>query len=292
MCIFDGTNLLNMKKLFLFLFAGLLTSSVSGQLTVPQPSPSAKIEQQVGLTDVSISYSRPSMKERTIFGGLVPYGERWRTGANSNTTISFSTKVKIDGKELPKGTYAIYTVPGQDSWEVFFYKDTNNWGLPGEWEEGKVALKATAQVEELPFPMETFSILIDDLKSNSAHLNFIWENTVAILPIEVPADEMALSSIERVMNGPSAGDYFAAASYYHDEKKDIQQAYEWILKAVEMGNPDAFWVLRRKSLIEADLGKKAEAIETAKKSLAAAEKAGNKDYVKMNEESLKEWGAM
>lgn len=280
-----------MKKIFLFLCAGFLSAALSGQVQVPQPSPSAKIEQQVGLTDVSISYSRPSMKGRTIFGNLVPYGERWRTGANNNTTISFSTKVKIDGKELPKGTYAIYTIPGQDSWEVIFYKDANNWGLPQEWEEGKVALKATARVEKLPFPMETFTILIDDLKSDSAHLNFIWENTVATLPFEVPSTEMALSSIERVMKGPSAGDYFAAASYYHDEKKDLQQAYEWIKKAVEMSDPGAYWVLRRKALIEADLGKKKDAIETAKRSLEAAEKAGNKDYVKMNRESLKKWGA-
>lgn len=280
-----------MKKLFLFLCAGVLSAGVSAQVTVPQPSPSAKVEQQVGLTDVSLSYSRPGMKDRTIFGNLVPYGERWRTGANENSTISFSTKVSIDGKELPKGTYAIYTIPQEDSWEIIFYEDYNNWGLPEEWKAENVALKATAKVNELPFPMETFTILINNIKSDSAHLNFIWENTVATLPFEVPSEEMALSSIERVMSGPSAGDYFAAASYYYDEKKDLEQAYEWIKKAVELGNPDAYWVLRRKALIEADLGKKDDAIATAKKSLAAAEKAGNRDYVKMNRDSLREWGA-
>lgn len=280
-----------MKKLFLFLCTGVLSAAVSAQVTVPQPSPSAKVEQQVGLTDVSLSYSRPGMKDRTVFGNLVPYGERWRTGANKNTTISFSTKVSIEGKELPKGTYAVYTIPQKDSWEVIFYKDHNNWGLPEEWKEEKVALKATARVDELPFEMETFTIFINELKSDSAHLSFIWENTVATLPFEVPSEEMALSSIERVMSGPSAGDYFAAASYYHDENKDLEQAYEWIKKAVEMGDPDAYWVLRRKALIEADLGKKDDAIATAKKSLAAAEKAGNMDYVKMNRESLQEWGA-
>lgn len=280
-----------MKKIFLFLCTGLLSAAVTGQIQVPQPSPAAKIEQQVGLTDVTISYSRPGVKGRTVFGDLVPYGERWRTGANNNTTISFSTNVTIAGKELPKGTYAIYSVPKQDSWNIIFYEDINNWGLPEEWQEEKVALKASAQVEKLPFPVESFTIMIDELRSNSGNLKFIWENTVATLPFGVPSDEMALKSIERVMNGPSAGDYFAAASYYHDEKKDLQKAYEWIKKAVELGDPEAFWILRRKSLIEADLGKKAEAIATAKKSLAAAQKAGNKDYVKMNQESLKEWGA-
>lgn len=280
-----------MKKIFLFLCAGVLSAGVSAQVTVPQPSPSAKVEQQVGLTDVSLNYARPGMKDRIIFGNLVPYAERWRTGANKNTTISFSTNVSINGKELPKGTYAVYTIPQKDSWEVIFYKDYNNWGLPEEWKAENVALKATAQVDELPFPMETFTILINNIKSDSAHLNFIWENTVATLPFEVPSEEMALSSIERVMSGPSAGDYFAAASYYHDKNKDLEQAYEWIKRAVEMGNPDAYWVLRRKALIEADLGKKDDAIATAKKSLAAAEKAGNKDYVKMNRDSLREWGA-
>jgi tetratricopeptide (TPR) repeat protein len=153
-----------------------------------------------------------------------------------------------------------------------------------------VALKTTAQVQKLPFEMETFTIMLDELKNDSAQLIFAWEDTAANLKIDVPTDEMAMSSIQKIMNGPSAGDYFAAATYYHDEKKDLQQAYDWIKKAVEMGNPNAYWVLRRKALIEADLGKKAEAIETAKKSMAAAEKAGNQDYVKMNKDSIEEWG--
>ncbi|MHA6280975.1 DUF2911 domain-containing protein [Salinimicrobium sp. CAU 1759] len=280
-----------MKKALFILFTGLLSGFATAQIQVPQPSPSAKIEQQVGLTNVVVKYSRPGMKDREIFGDLVPYGEKWRTGANNNTTISFDTDVSIDGKELKEGAYAIYTVPGEDNWEVIFYKDSNNWGLPQQWDESKVALKATANVQEMPMEMETFTILIDELQNDSAALNFIWENTVATLPINVPTDERAMASIQKVMNGPSANDYFAAATYYHDEKKDLNKAYEWINKAVDMAGEDAFWIIRRKALIEADMGKKKEAIATAKRSLASAEKAGNKDYVKMNKESLKEWGA-
>lgn len=282
-----------MKKIILFLFAGLISGAASAQIEVPQPSPSTTIEQEVGLTNVTLKYSRPGMRGRTIFGNLVPYGEKWRTGANNNTTIAFDTKVTIEGKELEPGSYAIFTIPNKDKWEVIFYKDTNNWGLPQQWDENKVALKATAQVQEMPMPMETFTILIDELKNDSAALNFIWEDTVATLKFEVPTDEQALASINRVMNGPTAADYFAAATYYHDAKKDNKQALEWINKALEMQGENApFWVLRKKSLIQADLGMKKEAIETAKLSLAAAEKAGNKDYVKMNRDSLKEWGAM
>lgn len=280
-----------MKKLFFIFF--LASSIVSqAQVQAPQPSPFTKIEQKVGLTDVTLEYSRPAMRDREIFGTLVPFGKVWRTGANDNTKISFSDDVIIEGKQLEKGTYAIFTIPDESSWEIIFYSDASNWGAPQNLEEDKIALRANAEVAQLPFEMESFTIMIDDLKSDSAALNFIWENTVASLRFEVPTDKKALLSIEETMNGnPGMNDYVAAASYYHDQGKDLDTAYEWISRAVEMDDTNAFWVLRRKALIEADLGKKEEAIETAKKSLAAAEKAGNQDYVKMNQDSLKDWGA-
>lgn len=281
-----------MKKLLLFLCTAGIMSAAEAQVQAPQPSPFTKVEQKVGLTDVTLEYSRPGMRDREIFGNLVPFGEVWRTGANENTKITFSDDVTIQGEELKAGTYAIYTIPKEDEWEVMFYKDASNWGNPAEWSEEKVALKATAEVMELPFEMETFTIMIDELKNDSAALNFVWANTVANLQFEVPTEEKAMASIEKTMNGPGAGDYFAAATYYHDANKDLEQAYEWVNKSLEMGNPNAFWILRRKSLIAADLGKKEEAIAAAKKSLAEAEKAGNQDYVKMNKDSLKEWGAM
>lgn len=283
-----------MKKLFLFLFAGVLSSAATAQIQTPQPSPFTKVEQKVGLTDVTLEYSRPGMRDREIFGNLVPYGEIWRTGANENTKITFSDDVEIDGKTLAAGTYAIYTRPEKESWEVMFYSDASNWGNPQEWDENKVALKATAQTEELPFEMETFTIFLDNLKNDSAVLNIVWANTVASLQINFPTDAKAMASIEKTMSGSDlkANDYFAAATYYHDTNKDNKKALEWVNKAIEMqGDNVPFWVLRKKSLIQADLGMKKEAIETARLSLAAAEKAGNKDYVKMNRDSLKEWGA-
>lgn len=280
-----------MKKLIFFLCAGLFSVGASAQIQSPQPSPLAKVQQKVGLTDVTLEYSRPGMRGREVFGNLVPYGEVWRTGANSNTIVSFSDDVQIGGKTLEKGTYALYTKPGKDSWEVMFYSDSNNWGNPEKWDESKVALKTTAEVTELPFEMETFTIFLDDLKHDSAVMNIVWDNTAATLPIKFPTDEKAMASIEKVMNGPTANDYFAAGTFYHETGKDKKMALEWVNKAVEMQGADAFWMLRRKSLIEAELGMKEEAIATAKKSLMAAEKAGNADYVKMNKDSLNEWGA-
>lgn len=280
-----------MKKLILFLSIGMFIFGATAQIQAPQPSPSTKVEQKVGLTNVTLEYSRPGMKDREIFGGLVPYGEVWRTGANENTKITFSDDVEIGGKTLEKGTYALYTRPGKEAWEVMFYTDSNNWGNPQEWDEKKVALTTTAEVMELPFEMETFTIFLDDLQNDGAVLNIVWSNTAATLPITVPTDAKTMANIEKVMNGPTANDYFAAGTYYHDSKKDNQKALEWVNKAVEMQGEDAFWMLRRKALIQADLGMKTEAIATAKRSLASAEKAKNADYVKMNQDSLKEWGA-
>ena len=278
-----------MKKL-LQLFILFLGVSVSAQIQAPQPSPSAKVEQVVGLTTVTLDYSRPAMRGRTIFGDLVPYGEIWRTGANENTVISFSDDLEIQGKILKAGKYAIYTIPNKDSWDVIFYKSTNNWGNPQNWDDNMVALKAKAEVVEMPMEMQSFTILIDELTNDGATLNFLWENTVAFFNFSVPTEEKTMASIDKVMNGPGAGDYYAAAAYYHDAGKDLNKAWDWIVKATE-ANPNAYWMLRKKSLIAADLGKKEEAIEAAKKSLAAAEKAGNQDYVKMNKDSLEEWGA-
>jgi len=279
-----------MKKLLSLAVIFCLAFSVNAQIESPQPSPFGKIEQKVGLTDVTVEYSRPGMRGRTIFGDLVPFGEIWRTGANANTKITFSDDVKINGKDLKKGSYSIYTKPQEDSWEVMFYSSTDNWGVPQEWDESKVTLKVTAETMEMPMNMETFTIVIDDLKNDSAALNFIWENTIAMLKIEVPTETKAMASIEKVMNGPNANDYFAAGTYYHEAGKDLDKAYKWVSKATEMAGDQAFWMLRRKSLIEAEMGKKQEAIATAKKSMASAEKANNADYVKMNKESIAEWG--
>ena len=280
-----------MKRIILFL--SFLTLSYGGyaQVQPPQPSPSAKLEQNLGLTEVSVTYSRPSMRGRTIFGDLVPYDKVWRTGANANTLITFSDDVKVGGKALKKGTYAIYTKPGKQNWEVIFYTDTNNWGVPQKWEDSKVAASVSAKVMPIPFDVESFTIDFNSITNNGAHLEFIWEKTYVAVPLEVPTAQKALASIEKTMAGPAANDYFSAAVFYLQEKKDLKQAKEWIDKALSMQEEQPFWMLRQKSLIHAAMGDKKGAIATAKASLAAAEKAGNADYVKLNKDSLKEWGA-
>lgn len=267
--------------------------SVQAQLETPQPSPAAKLQQKVGLTDITIEYSRPGVKGRKIFGGLEAFDKIWRTGANKNTTISFSTDATVDGQTLKAGTYAIFTKPGEETWDVYFYTDTENWGAPAEWDESKVAAKTSVKAYEVPFNVETFTIDINSITNNGGTLEFIWEKTYVGVPFTVPTDNAVLANINKVMSGPSVNDYFSSAVYYLQENKNIAQAKEWIDKAVEMTKENPrFWILRQQSLIHAKAGETKSAIAAAKSSLELAKKAGNNGYVKMNQDSLKEWGAM
>jgi hypothetical protein len=248
----------------------------------------------VGLTDVTIDYSRPHMRGRTIFGDLVPYGKLWRTGANMRTKITFGNDVKVEGSELAAGTYAIFTIPSENSWEVIFYTEYNGGGAPQELDETKVAARVTVDSFELPLPegmgMKTFTISLEDVTANSAELEFMWDKTYAGVAIEVPTDATVMSAIDKTLAGPTSMDYYQAAVYYLSADKDISKAKEWIDKALEGNEKPAYWQLRQQSLIYAKAGHKKEAIAIAKKSLAAATEAGNGDYVKMNTDSIKEWG--
>lgn len=278
-----------MKKMISTLLMAVVCSTGFAQVKTPQPSPKAMVSQVVGMTDVAIDYSRPSAKGRTIFGDLVPFGKLWRTGANANSIVTFSDDVIIDGKALPKGKYALYTIPKADMWDVIFYKDTDNWGNPENFDEAKVALKTTAKPQMLNIRQETFTIAMNNLDNNFGHLEISWEKTLVAVKVEVPTEKTALASIDKALNGPSAADYYAAGTYYFQSNGDMKKALEYVDKALAMNDAKTFWQLRQKSLIQAKLGDKKGAIETAKLSLAAAETAKNNDYVKMNRESIAEW---
>lgn len=276
-----------MKKIVLSLFVAAISLTANAQIKTPAPSPSSKLEQAVGLTDVTLEYSRPGMRGRTIFGDLVPFDKMWRTGANANSKITFSGDVTIDGKELKKGTYAVYTKPSKNSWEVIFYSETNNWGTPKKWDKTKVALSTTVKVEKMPMKIETFTFSIDDITNSSAVLGILWENTYVGVKFNTPTDKGVEASIAKTMQGPSANDFFNSAKYYLVEGKDINKAKTWINKAVDMTKDEPrFWYLRQQALILAKAGDKKGAIKAAKASLAGAEKAGNADYIKMNKEFL------
>jgi DUF2911 family protein len=278
-----------MRNIILALTVLLASYTIEAQVKTPQPSPKATVEQMVGLTTVNLDYSRPSMKGRTIFGDLVPFGKLWRTGANQNSMVTFSDDVIIDGKTLKKGKYALFTTPKADSWEIVFYSDTDNWGTPENWSDAKVALKTTARAETLNRNVESFTIGVNGLDNNYGVLELSWEKTLVPVKFEVPTQKAAMASIEKALSGPTAGDYFSSAQYFYQSNGDLNKALEYVNKALELNKDKPFWYNRQKSLIQAKLGDKKGAIESAKASLAAATAAKNNDYVKMNNESIAEW---
>lgn len=260
------------------------------QIQGPRLSPQGKVEQKIGLTDVKVEYYRPSKSGRVVFGDVVPLNETWRTGANENTKFTCSDAIVFGTDTLKAGTYAVYTKPTLRSWEIYFYTDYSNWGLPENWDDAKVALKLTSAVFLSSDVVETFTIGIDNITTATASLTFSWDNTRVTVPFAVPTKAKMQASIDKTLAGPTANDYYAAADYYYNAKLDMKQALAWMDKYISMkGEETPFYVYRKKALIQAELKDFKGAIETAKISSASAEKAGNTDYVEMNKKSIEEW---
>ncbi len=276
-----------MKKLFLGIFT-VISFSMNAQVQTPALSPVSKFEQKVGLTDITIQYSRPGKRERLVFGDVVPFGEIWRLGANENTKITSSDAI-IFGKDTVKaGTYAIYAKPEKESWTLFLYSETTNWGVPDPWDSKKVVYETKLPVVQLNDVVETLTISIEKIENNGASLVIMWDKSKIALPFTVNTKDKVLASIKKTMEGPSANDYHRSATFYYQEKIDVKKALEWSTKACEM-RPEAYWMLRTKALLQAENGDFKGAIATAKKSIELAEKDGDAAYVKMNKNSIEEW---
>ena len=271
----------------------LLTVNLSfTQINTPRVSPASEVEQMVGLTEIEIEYSRPSIRGREVFGNLVPFGKVWRTGADNSTKISFDTDVIISGKTIQSGTYSIFSIPNKESWEIIFYSDVELWGVPRDWSDDKIVFSSMFDVKKLKKSntVETFTISFNDLTNNDVNMSISWENTSVDIKIEVPTRSMVESEINKVLNDtPKSSDYYAAAVFYRQENINLDKALEWMNKAIAMNESPRFWQYRQQSLIMAANNKFADAVDAAKKSLNLAIEADNQDYIKMNRESIAEW---
>lgn len=279
-----------MNKVLTPVFALLLTLgfflSADAQIQTPAPSPSSKVEQAVGMATFSLDYSRPAMRGRTIFGELVPFGKIWRTGANGATKISFDRDANIGGEDLKAGTYAIYTMPGKDSWTVMIYSDLSIGGNVGAYDEKDEAARFTIESMEYPMAIESFTMGFGNISDNAASLFILWEKTAISIPIKLDTKSEVMASIESTMAGPGMNDYRAAANFYASNDKDMDQALEWINKCMEMGGDERFWIVTDKARILAKMGNKADAKKVAMMAIELAKKAGNNDYVKINEDII------
>jgi len=267
---------------FLFMAVG----NVEAQITTPALSPSAKIFQTVGLTDFTVEYSRPGMRGRDIFGGLVPYGEVWRTGANAATKISFTNDITVEGKPLEKGDYALFTKPGMDNWEIHFYPYTTP--SAGGYGDATAAAIVNVKPMKMSKALESFQIEFLDLKNEGATLCLAWANTAVPIKIGAPSHKMAMKSIEKTLAGPTNGQYFSAGMYMANNGEDMDKALGYIRKATESDDPK-FWQVKQESELLAKHGMMPQAIAKAKQSLELATKADNANYIRMNKENLASW---
>jgi len=290
----NQTNKQTMKikslKHTLALFLIMLISStiqVNAQtVKTPAPSPLQTIDQAFALSNIKIEYSRPSVKGRVIFGDLVPYGKVWRTGANSSTKITFGDDVKIEGVALKAGTYALYTIPNKDSWDIMFYKDLTLGGNVGEYKATDEVLRVKGKVSASPMKFETFTINIADVTSTTANIELLWDMTKVSFGVSTEIDEKVMKSIETAMEKDSRP-YFQSANYYYENNKDLSKALSWVNTAIEQ-NPKAFWMTHLKAKIQMKMKDTKGAIESAEKSMATAKEEGSDDYVKLNEKLIKE----
>lgn len=275
----------------IFALVCCLSFASSAQIKMPAPSPLSTITQEVGLTEVKVVYSRPSVRGRKIYGDLVPFGKSWRTGANASTKISFTEDVTIEGNEVPAGEYALFTIPGENEWTIILHKDANLMGTGGEnYNKAEEAARLTVKPSKLAETVETFTINIGDITMNSATVSILWENTAVEFLVESEIDDKIMTDIDQAINNiekNNANLYNQAASYYYETGKDLDKALEWVNKAVS-ANPEAFWMAHLKAKILAKQGNKKDAIKAAEEAKKVAQAANNSDYVRLNEKLIDE----
>lgn len=275
---------LNKNSLLVLIMAAGLCTTQAQTLKVPAPSPSQTIKQAFALSDVTVDYSRPSAKGRVVYGDVVPFGKVWRTGANGSTKFTFGDDVKIEGVELKAGTYALYSIPNKDSWDLMFYKDLNLNGNVNDYKAENEVIRVKVKPSPLPVFVETFTINFADVKSNSVVIELLWENTRVAFNVTEEIDSKIMKNIETALAVDSRP-YIQAASYYYEADKDQKKALEWANKAIEQ-NPKAFWAVALKAKIQLKLNDKKGATESANKVIELAKEAKNDDFVKIAEKII------
>ncbi|KAA9340736.1 DUF2911 domain-containing protein [Adhaeribacter soli] len=274
---------------FLFSLSFLLSHFSFAQVTLPPVSPRAKLTQKVGLTEVTIDYSRPSLQGRKIFGDLVPYGSLWRTGANESTKITFVDNVTLEGNRVPAGTYALYTIPGENQWTIILHKDITLWGID-KYDQSKDLLRFNVPAQKNPNNVEAFTIDLTNYTQNSADLELLWAKTAVKFRLETEVDERVMAEIEQRMKDQKEPDYslyYLAAGYLYNNDKDLNQALQWINKSISID--PKYWTVHLKAKILAKQKKYDQAIAAANESIFHAKKARNEDYVKLNQRYIAQW---
>lgn len=276
---------------YVLLISIALITDCAGQISPPRISPSAKLVQQVGLSTITVEYSRPGVRGRKIMGDLVPYGRIWRVGANESTKITFSDSVTIAGTLLPPSTYALYAIPESTQWTIIMHNNISLWGDGRtNYKPEEDALRLLVKPQAAPFT-ETFTIEFDSITHNKAVVLWRWENTQVSFSFSVNTQQKMLAHISQQLAGNPAGmTYYEAARYLQEEEIQPERARHYLEKAHQLSG-DTYYIHRVWSLVEAQLGKYDEAIRHARISKELSAKEGKDEFVRMNEKSIQEWSS-
>ncbi|MFN3848593.1 MAG: DUF2911 domain-containing protein [Spirosomataceae bacterium] len=278
-----------MRKNALLIFTFLISLSAIAQINTPAASPAATVSQEVGLTKVTINYSRPSVKGRKIFGDLVPNGKVWRTGANRITSIKLDDDMLINGASVKAGSYGLYTIPGEGAWTIIINRDDKQWGSY-EYDQTKDVIRFSVQPLKLDYFVEQMEISFEDFTPTSAYVAIKWESTGARFKIEHPVDDKIMAEIkEKTAKADATTDtYFTAADYYYQKGINLNQALDWAKKVLEKDKE--YWTYQLVARIASKMGDCKTALPNAEKSMELATKAGDDAYIKLNQKVFVECG--
>jgi hypothetical protein len=277
---------LSIKSVMLFIaLLGVANFANAQGAKFPQPSSGQTITQDFGLGKITLTYSRPNVKGRKIFGGMEPLGVVWRNGANAATRIKFTDAVKIEGKDLPAGEYGLFSIPGKNEWTVIFNKIADQWGAY-EYKESDDVIRVKVKTTSLNDKVETLTMQFSAVSETAAQLNMMWENSAYAINITTSIDEKVMANIAEAMKGEKKP-YFNAALYYYQNGKDLKSALEWMTEA-EKSDPKAPWYNLWKGRIQLKMGDKAGAQTSAQAGIDLATATKTDEYVRLNAELLTE----
>ncbi len=273
-----------MKKMTIAIASCFFAVTAIAQVKMPQPSPLQTIKQEFALGSIEVKYSRPAAKGRKVFGDLVRMNQLWRTGANGATIVRFTDAVEINGKKVDTGSYALYTIPGNESWEIILNKGISNWGVDG-YKVSDDVLRFKVTPMNVKNKVESFTIQFADIKPETCEMHIIWEKTAVAIPIKATIKSRIQAQLEDALKGDKKP-YWQAAQFYNEYDNNPSKALTYANEAVKE-NPKAFWIWLYKAKLEKTLGDKTAAMASSKTSMQLATEAKNADYEKMNKDLQK-----
>jgi hypothetical protein len=277
-----------MRKTYLLvatmLLACLSYKSYAQIPRIPEASSTQTIIQDFGLGKITVTYSRPNVKDRKIFGSIIPWGEVWRTGANAATTITFTEKVLVEGHSVPPGTYSFFSIPEKNEWTIILNKVVKQWGAYS-YKQSEDFLRFVIKPIRVSEKRETFTMAFANTTTKATDMYLVWDKTAAMIHLETDDDAKITANIDELMKGDRKPYYFNAIQYYYENNKDVDKALGWVYEAEKI-DPKGPWYKLWKSRLLLRKGDKPGAIAAAEEGIALSKASKDDEYARLNKEAL------